>query len=761
LTIQLPKFRKDVEVVPRIIEGEGLRYILKDPQSEKIFGFCEEEYFIYRRMDGKTSLTALQDLFFEQFHIPIQREQLEAFIRFLAVQELIEDALEPGEIPWHFPVYYRKHILGNPDRWLQRLAPLFSWCFTRAFVIGLGVLLFMAIIIFINNLSVYRTQARNTLWNSGPFFLETFLGIFVINVVGEFAKALALKHWGGNVPEMVVGLAYRLIPTFHFDLSDVFMKKRREQLRILSAGLLAQTLLWAVGILAWKITHTGSTMHTFWLIFTVAAQFFFLINFIPLLPRDGCFLLGAWLEVPDLFYRSRNLTKAWFFFKPLPEPVTARERLWLKIYGTLSIVFLSAFWLLMLGIIGYVLIWYWKLKGLGACIFLTIVFLRYGDAMKELATRYLSPRSFLNQEGYISRKLLIWIGVLIGLMIIFFIPYPYDAGGNFTVLPVHQVSVRAVVPGEIEKIMVQEGEWVKKGQVLALLLDKDQKAKRESAKEALTAATEKLTMMRKGPKPEEVAKAEQQVKLAATALHFSTVEATRYTNMFREKSVSEEDYMNKLKARDENQENLILAKKNLALVRVPFRPEEIKAQEAEVRRLEAQLTLAEQDLQLTKIVSPAEGRLITAHPFQKVGQYLNAGELLGVLEDARITIAEIEVPENDITMVKLGARVKIRPWALPTETFIGKVTAIAPVGYQENRHRVERVLTEREFLAMQNITDQSRVIRVISEFPENDGVLLTDMTGYAKIHGGWMFTGVAFTRWLVRFIMVEVWSWLP
>ena len=112
-------------------------------------------------------------------------------------------------------------------------------------------------------------------------------------------------------------------------------------------------------------------------------------------------------------------------------------------------------------------------------------------------------------------------------------------------------------------------------------------------------------------------------------MQYSTAEADRYTKMFREKSVSEVDYMNKLKARDEDRERLTLSRKNLALVKVPFRPEEIKAQEAEVRRLEAELALADKNLQLTKILSPTEGRLITAYPLQKVGQYLDVGELLG------------------------------------------------------------------------------------------------------------------------------------
>jgi putative peptide zinc metalloprotease protein len=759
---QLAKFRQDLEVIPRVVEGEGLRYILKDPQTAKIFAFRQEEYFICRQLDGQTPLPAVQDAFYRHFHISMELEQLEAFVRHLASLELLEYTLPPEEMPWHFPVYYKKHTLGNPDRVLQGLSFFFSWCFNRIFVICVGLLVLMGIIILVKYFSFYRYQVVNTLWKPGPFVLETLLGLFVVNMVGEFGKALALKHYGGNVPEVCVGLAYRLIPTFQFDISDLWTKKKAEQLKILSAGLVGQLLLWAVGMLAWRISAPWTNIHMFWVIFTVSAQFFFLINLIPLLPRDGYFLMGAWLEISDLFYRARGLVEAWVFRRPLPEPLTTRERLGFKVFGVLSIGFLVTFWMLVLGIIGYCLIWYWKLKGLGACLFLFILGLRYGDAMKQLARRLFSPRgNLLSQEGFIKNKLLFWLGALVILIIIFLIPYPFEAGGNFKILPINQLSIRAVVSGQIETVQVQEGQWVEKGQVLALLLDKDQKARMDSAKESLAAAQEKLNWMRIGPKPEEVAKAAQEVKLVAKALQYSSVEADRYTKMFREKSVSEEEYMNKMKARDEDRERLVLAQKNLALVKVPFRPEEIKAQEAEVRRLEAELALAEKNLQLTKILSPTEGRLITAYPLQKVGQYLDVGDLLGVIENARITIAEIEVPENDITQVKVGARVKLKTWALPTKTFTGKVTEIAPVGYDQNRHRVERALTEREFRSMQIIQDSDKVIRVLSEFPDTDGLLRTDMSGYAKIRGKWMPLGVAFTRWLMRLVLVEIWSWIP
>jgi putative peptide zinc metalloprotease protein len=756
-----PKFRRDIKVHPRVEEGEGLQYVFKDPRNDKIFAFGEMEYLICRHLDGRTSLPAIQDILQQQYDISISLEQLEAFIRHLVILELVAYPLPPGEIPWHFPVYYKKFGLGNPDRWIARGAPLFSWCFTRFFAISLGLLVFLGLMILFNHFSAYRREVKYLLWNPGLFFLETLLGIFVINGMAEVCKATALKHYGGGIPEACVGLAYRLVPTFHFDLADLWMKKKSKQLIIFSAGLVGQLFLWTVGLLAWKVTYPWSAMHRFWVVFTVAAQFFFLINLIPLLPRDGYYLLSTWKESPDLWYRSRNLVQAWFYRNPLPEPLTRRERLGFMVFGISSIIFVWSFWFLVLGLLGYLLTYYWKLKGLGFSLLLILLTLRYGDAVKQLMTRWFPSRApLVNDEGSAKPKYLFRIALVALIIIVLLIPYPFEAGGEFKILPLHQVSIRAVVRGEIQKIMIHEGQWLQKGQTVAVLLDKDQRAQMESIKEQLAGAREKLTLLKKGPKSEQVAKAEQEVKLAAKALQYSSVEANRFTQMFQEKAVSDLDFQNVLKTRDEDRERLLLAKKNLEVVKNPFRPEEIRQQEAEVRRLEAELVLAEKNLKLTEIISPAEGRFITARPMQTVGQFLEVGDLLGVIEDARHLVAEIEVPEEDIDEVKMGRRVKLRIWGNPTKTLYGSVLAIAPAGYDQARGRVERVLTEREFRTMQVVPPQGKVIRVLSEFPITEGIH-TDMTGYAKIEGTWMPVGVAFTRWLIRFIWVEVWSWIP
>jgi putative peptide zinc metalloprotease protein len=411
----------------------------------------------------------------------------------------------------------------------------------------------------------------------------------------------------------------------------------------------------------------------------------------------------------------------------------------------------------------YLMIWYWQWRGLGALLLLVLLYLRFADYLKRQIMHVSFLRTlFVDQSGRIKLRTGVKIAMLAAFIIILFLPYPFEAGGDFKLLPNNQLSIRAVVPGEIEFVYFKEGERVTKGQVLAKLLDKDQRAKVIKAREFVAEAAEKLSLLRSGAKPELVAKAEQEVKLAETTLAFSKVEAERYTQMFKEKAITDEDLQQRLKAKDEAGDRVILARKNLQAVKNPFRVEEIRAQEAQLRSAQADLELAEKDLELTILRSPMDGWFINAYPAQKVGQYLEVGDLLGVVEDTKDRIAEIEVPETDIEEVKVGAQVKLKTWAYPTKTFYGRVTSIAPVGYEQARRAVQRVLTEKENRTMPVIPDHNnKVIRVLSATPDGLNLLHTEMTGYAKIEGSWKPVGLAFSRWLVRFFMVTVWSWLP
>lgn len=761
MPVPLPKFRQDIEITPGLHEGRGFRYLLKDPQSGEIFEFSEESFFLCQALNGENSLEFIQHAFQKRFNLTLPLEQLEAFIRHLGSSGLLIGEFAPPHLIWRPSTYFTKIRIGRPRRLINLLAACFGWCFSSAFIWLFSFFTIISMIIVVRYFFVYHKEAQKLL-NPGLFFLETVLGLLVINVSAEFGKAVACKHYRGQVPVLYLGIMYRIIPHLYFEIGESLWAMQKEvRGRVLKAGMIAQLCLLVGGIIAWKISVIGTAGRSFWMTFNMAAFIFFLLNAIPLTPRDGYFWLYNRWEIPDLYNRARACFLSWLSRKSLPEPLSPWERLGFLWFGALSILYDTLFWIVFLLLFCYLFIWGWDLKGLGACLSLFLLAYIFEDFLKRQSMKIpIFREMFKSEGGKVKMKFWVKFGLLVILIIIMLLPYPFEPGGVFKLLPVHQVSIRAVVPGKIQTILVKEGERVKEDQPLAILLDKDQRSKYDQAKEALEEAKEKLNLYKSQGKPEAIAKAQQEVKLAATTLSFSNVEAKRATQMFKENAIPDKELQERLKMRDQDREQLVLAQKNLEEVKKPFRDEEIKAQEATVRKLEAALVLAEKDLQLITLRSPIDGWFITAYPAQTVGQYLEVGDMLGVVEATQNRLAEIEVSENDIEEVKVGAEVNLKPWAYPTRNFSGKVIAIAPVGYERDRHRVERVLTEKEYRNMWYIPENTKVIRVLSEVPGNF-LMRTEMTGYAKIQGSWKPVGVAFTRWMMRFVFVEVWSWLP
>ena len=103
-------------------------------------------------------------------------------------------------------------------------------------------------------------------------------------------------------------------------------------------------------------------------------------------------------------------------------------------------------------------------------------------------------------------------------------------------------------------------------------------------------------------------------------------------------------------------------------------------------------------------------------------------------------LAEIRIPEAAIAQVRLDGEATAKPWAYPGSSFDGRVLSIAPAA-EEGPY--------------------SRVVRVRVALSDPDGTLRSGMTGNAKVDGGWHMAIVVFSRALLRFVLVELWSWVP
>jgi putative peptide zinc metalloprotease protein len=125
--------------------------------------------------------------------------------------------------------------------------------------------------------------------------------------------------------------------------------------------------------------------------------------------------------------------------------------------------------------------------------------------------------------------------------------------------------------------------------------------------------------------------------------------------------------------------------------------------------------------------------------------------------------AEVEVPEEEGAAVQPGADVQVAPWAFANRTFHGTVVKIAPVATTSSARSSDEVFSSQSSAGAQVSLSgtSSTVVRVITEIPNPDGLLKSEMTGYAKIAAGYRPVWRVLFGPLIRWVRVEVWYWLP
>lgn len=750
----LPQFRADLEILPTRRGSRGVSYVLRDPRTDWVFELGEEDYFICQQLDGHTSLAVLQTRYAERFGETFSAEELDAFLAQLRrcgfLQEVARVSPDALEEVWgqedHGKVY--RFPLVRTDGFFSWLAPRLRWMFTRSFVWGSLPFVLFALWLMITQWSTY-TRQFDQLWQFSNLLWLAVVGLLGVMIPREVVGGCALKLAGGVVPVGGISIV-RLRPRVFVDFSATRWIPKPAKIRVIFAHGYVPIVVWAIGTIGWWLTVPGTRSNTFWLFLSATGAWSALWNWNPKLPRDGYQLLSVWCETRRLRPRAmRAFARLLVSWEPT-EPLSRRERLWFLAFGFGAWLYLILHVWILWGSVGSALVR--SLQGAGAAIFI-LAFLycfpgRFTKPLKRLGLWLLASKARL------SVKRIVRLGLAMTILIVMFLPYPYQTGGPFRILPLKQTEIHAEVEGRIIEVLVRENSWVARHQPLARIDPREYEKTLQTAREQLAAAEAQLRLLRAGPKPEEVERAEQQVQKAQqdvreaqVRVNFSRPRAERYTELYREEAVSRQEYENALRTRDVDIEQLNVAlkalevaKANLAVVKSGPRPEEIEAQEAEVRRLQTVVRNYEEQLRLTILTSPTEGQVITPYIDQRVGQYLKRGDLFAVVADPRTVQIEVQVPQEEAPLVRRGATVRVVPWAFPSTTFLGTVLSVAPVATPNG-----------------GLT----TVRVLAEIPNPDQLLKADMTGYAKIDAEEKPVWDVLLRPLIRWFQVEVWYWIP
>ncbi len=243
--------------------------------------------------------------------------------------------------------------------------------------------------------------------------------------------------------------------------------------------------------------------------------------------------------------------------------------------------------------------------------------------------------------------------------------------------PITKVEVKSKASGIVKKLLVQAGDKVKKGQLLAQLDKEEIQAQVAQSQAALQAAEASL----KGSEADyERAKVDAEgpdVPLLKRAYE-------RAIGMAKEGVVS-------TSALEDAQKNyeLSLNKQNVSKAQLVVLRAKIGQSEAQVAQDRANLKQLEEQLGYTDIESPIDGVVLSRDV--EMGDAVSSILVLGssatlvmTLGDTSEVYVKGKVDESDIGKVYLGQPARIKVESFKDKTFNGKVTRISPMGVEKD-----------------------------------------------------------------------------
>ena len=352
-----------------------------------------------------------------------------------------------------------------------------------------------------------------------------------------------------------------------------------------------------------------------------------------------------------------------------------------------------------------------------------------------------------------NRKLILLVGfILVGAAFSFKLIVGYSkknpniirVSGN---IEVTEVAVSFKIPGRVEARLVDEGEIVKAGQVIARLdkIDLSQEVAQRAAE--AQAAQAALAELLSGSRPEEIREAasaerqlqarleellagsrSQEVAAAQAALARATAETERaradykrYEGLYKKEIVSAQQndsvrtaYETAQARQREAEEQLKLvqegprkeqieqaraawrqAEEHYALVKEGPRRETIDQARARLEQAKQVLALAETRFSYATVVSPLSGVVLSKNI--EAGEYVAAGTPVVTVGDLESVWVRAYINETDLGRVKVGQKARVTTDTYQGRVYDGRVSFIAseaeftPKNVQTEKERVKLV----------------------------------------------------------------------
>ena len=238
------------------------------------------------------------------------------------------------------------------------------------------------------------------------------------------------------------------------------------------------------------------------------------------------------------------------------------------------------------------------------------------------------------------------------------------------------VAVSSKVSGRVDKVLVNEGDNVTPGQVIAILEQPEFEVQVEQAKANLAVAEAKLAAAIAGNRPQEIAQANASVLQTKANLENAKKNSERDEVLYQQGAIS-------IQQRDSSKTSLAIARaqyiaatEQYSLSREGSRQEDILIAQALVQQAKAALKNAEIQLADATIKAPVSG--VVALKSVEDAEIISFGQQLFSITNLSDVWIGANIEETYIGRMKVGQLAEFTVDAYPGKTFTGRVVEVGP-----------------------------------------------------------------------------------
>ena len=482
--------REDLKIQEQWFRGRRF-WAIKDPVTLRYFQLRDEEYAIFRMLDGNCSMSDVQETFDRRFAPErLSLPQLQSFLAMLHQEGLvITETSRQSEflLEQHKQVRRRKlkaafsnplaiRFRGvDPERWLKWLDDRLGWLFSPFALAACIVLVAVSLL----NIAVHFDDFTARLPDFDVFFgvanvvwLVTVLAI--VKVLHEFGHGVSCRHFGGECHELGVMLLV-FTPCLYCNVSDAWMLPNKwRRIAISMAGMAVEIVLASICSLLWWFSEPGMFNAMCLNLVFVCSVSTLVFNGNPLLRYDGYYALADWLEVPNLREDSQSLVHAgvahWFTGLDESNPRRAPRGRWSGL-----VIYAVAAFLYRFVVIGGILWFVYRVlepHGLEVIAFLLGLLVVAGmliPFITKVWRFFLASWRRIMWGRFLIRSTVV-VGVLAALAMV---PIPYEIVAPVIIEPANARRVYVTVAGTLQDGAVAAGSQVQAGDELARLHNPD------------------------------------------------------------------------------------------------------------------------------------------------------------------------------------------------------------------------------------------------------------------------------------------------